>query len=92
MTRADLSEEIHDLRKADITMSEPPNLLDNAVCAFGERVTPMIPRVSGCRTGEIVEAPVAEFNHHRRLPRGIALAPPAPPPLPPPNSLISFPS
>lgn len=34
--RADLSGEIHDLRKADITMSEPPNLLDNADCAFGK--------------------------------------------------------
>lgn len=88
MTRADLSEEIHDLRKADITMSEPPNLLDNAVCAFGERVTPMISQVSG-RMGEVVKAFVSEFNHHRRLPRGIALAPPAPaPPPPPPNSFV----
>ncbi len=35
MTRAYLGEEMHDLKKADITMSNQPNPLDNAVCAFG---------------------------------------------------------
>lgn len=34
MTGADLNEEMHSLKKANITMSNQPNPLDNAVCAF----------------------------------------------------------